>query len=57
MRDQINNYLLQNVYIDLPTKLSDRQAERVLKRRKMDLMMRGMPEDQVEARSTSFAAA
>ncbi|HEX4054454.1 MAG TPA: trigger factor [Tepidisphaeraceae bacterium] len=50
MRDQINNYLLQNVYIDLPTKLSDRQAERVLKRRKMDLMMRGLPEDQVEAK-------
>ena len=30
MRDQINNYLLQNVYIDLPSKLSDRQADRIL---------------------------
>ena len=50
MRDQINNYLLQNVYIDLPTKLSDRQAERVLKRRRLELLMRGLPEDQVDAK-------
>jgi trigger factor len=50
MRDQINNYLLQNVYIDLPTKLSDRQADRVLKRRRLELLMRGLPEDQVDAK-------
>jgi trigger factor len=50
MRDQINNYLLQNVYIDLPSKLSDRQADRVLQRRRIELLMRGLPEDQVDAR-------
>lgn len=50
MRDQINNYLLQNVFMDLPTKLSDRQADRVLKRRRIELLMRGMPEDQADAR-------
>jgi trigger factor len=49
MRDQINNYLLQNVYIDLPSKLSDRQADRVLQRRRIELLMRGIPEDQVDS--------
>jgi trigger factor len=49
MRDQINNYLLQNVYIDLPSKLSDKQADRVLQRRRIELLMRGMPEDQADA--------
>jgi len=46
MRDQVSNYLLQNVYIDLPSKLSDRQADRVLQRRRIELLMRGVPEDQ-----------
>jgi trigger factor len=49
MRDQINNYLLQNTYIDLPSKLSDKQGDRVLKRRRIELLMRGMPEDQADA--------
>jgi len=49
MRNQINNYLLQNVHIDLPSKLSDRQADRVIGRRAVDLMMRGLPPEQVEA--------
>ncbi|MGD0464492.1 MAG: trigger factor [Tepidisphaeraceae bacterium] len=49
MRDQINNFLLQNVYIDLPSKLSDKQADRVLKRRRIELLMRGVPQDQVDA--------
>jgi trigger factor len=50
MRDQINNYLLQNVFIDLPSKLSDRQADRVLQRRRIEMLMRGLPEDQADAR-------
>ena len=49
MREQVNKYLLDNVQIELPTKLSDRQADRVINRRAMDLMMRGMPQHQVEA--------
>lgn len=56
MRDQVNNYLLQNIFIDLPSKLSDRQADRVLQRRKVELMMRGLPEDQVEARIDELRA-
>jgi len=49
MRDQVNNYLLQNIQFDLPNKLSDRQAERTVQRRRVDLMMRGMSEEQVAA--------
>ena len=49
MREQVNNYLLENVQLDLPAKMSDRQADRVVSRRAVDLMMRGMPQQQVEA--------
>jgi trigger factor len=50
MREQVNNYLLQNVHFELPSKLSDRQADRVLQRRRIELLVRGLPEDQVDAR-------
>jgi trigger factor len=46
-REQVNKYLLDNVQFDLPAKLSGRQADRVVQRRAMDLMMRGMPQEQV----------
>jgi trigger factor len=49
MRDQVNKYLLENVNIELPAKLSDRQADRVVSRRSVDLMMRGVPREEVEA--------
>lgn len=49
MREQVNNFLLENVQLDLPAKLSDRQVDRVISRRAVDLMMRGMPQHQVEA--------
>ena len=49
MREQVNKYLLDNTQIDLPTKLSDNQADRVVNRRAMDLMMRGLPREQIEA--------
>jgi trigger factor len=49
MREQVNQFLLNNVQLELPNKLSDRQADRVVSRRAMDLMMRGIPREQVEA--------
>lgn len=49
MREQVNNFLLENVQLDLPAKMSDRQVDRVISRRAVDLMMRGMPQHQVEA--------
>src|SRR5205823_13890856 len=49
MREQVNQYLLNHVNMDLPAKLSDKQVDRVVGRRAVDLMMRGVPRDQVEA--------
>ena len=49
MREQVNRYLLDNTQVELPTKLSDKQTDRIISRRAVDLMMRGMPRDQVEA--------
>jgi trigger factor len=49
MREQVNKYLLDNTTVDLPTKLSDRQADRIVNRRAVDLMMRGMPREQIDA--------
>src|SRR5688500_751734 len=49
MREQVNRHLLENVQIELPSKLSDRQVERVINRRAVDLMMRGVPREQVAA--------
>ncbi|HEY8751293.1 MAG TPA: trigger factor [Tepidisphaeraceae bacterium] len=49
MREQVNQYLLDNTQIELPAKLSDKQTDRIISRRAVDLMMRGMPRDQIEA--------
>lgn len=49
MRDQVHKHLLENVSVELPTKLSDRQADRVVSRRATDLLMRGLPREQIEA--------
>lgn len=49
MREQVHKHLLENVSVELPTKLSDRQADRVVNRRAMDLLMRGMAREQIEA--------
>ena len=48
MREQVNKFLIENTQIDLPTKLSERQASRVVNRRAVDLMMKGMPREQIE---------
>jgi trigger factor len=49
MREQVNQYLLANTQVDLPAKLSDKQTDRLANRRAIDMMMRGVPRDQVEA--------
>jgi len=48
-RQQVNDYLVANTTFDLPAKLSDKQADRVVQRRAIDLMQRGMPREQIEA--------
>jgi trigger factor len=49
MREQVNKHLLENVQIELPTKLSQKQEQRIIQRRAMDLMMRGIPREQIGA--------
>src|SRR5688500_6639745 len=49
MREQVNKHLLDSVHMDLPSKLSDRQEQRIVQRRAMDLMMRGVPKEQLQA--------
>src|SRR4051812_1613567 len=49
MREQVNKHLLDTIQIDLPTKLSDRQEQRIVQRRAMDLMTRGVPQEQLVA--------
>jgi trigger factor len=49
LREQVHKYLLENTKIDIPSRLSDRQAQRVVNRRAVDLMMRGMPEEAIRA--------
>ena len=48
-REQVHGYLLEGTQIELPAKMSDRQTDRVVQRRAMNLMMRGMPQDQIGA--------
>lgn len=49
MREQVNRYLLDNINMELPTKLSDRQEQRIVQRRAMDLMTRGVQREQLQA--------
>jgi trigger factor len=49
MRNQVRQHLLTQVHFDLPAKLSERQADRVINRRAVDLLMRGVPREQIEA--------
>ncbi len=49
MREQVNRFLLANTEISLPTKLSAKQIDRVVNRRALDLMQRGIPREQLEA--------
>jgi trigger factor len=46
-RKQVSEYLVANTKIELPAKLSAKQAERVVQRRAMDLLQRGMPREQI----------
>src|SRR5688572_7128933 len=49
MREQVNKHLLEHVQIELPAKLSEKQEQRIVQRRAMDLMMRGVPREQIGA--------
>jgi trigger factor len=48
MRRQIIEQLMSQVDVKLPTKLSDRQTDRVVNRRAVDLLMKGIPRERIE---------
>lgn len=47
MRDQVAKALLEATTFDLPEKLSKNQEARIVQRRAMDLIQRGVPEEQI----------
>ena len=49
LREQVSKHLTDSIHFDLPAKLSSKQADRVVNRRAMDLMMRGLSREQIEA--------
>lgn len=57
MRRQIADHLLSSVKMELPTKMSERQAARNLERRRLELMYRGFPPMQVEQQIAEMRAA
>jgi trigger factor len=57
MNQQVAKLLLDQVNIELPPKLSSRQAGRILQRRAMDLMYRGVSQQDVEQHLAELRAA
>ena len=47
-REQVSKYLLDNTFFELPARLSHKQVDRVMQRKMIDLLMRGVPQEQVE---------
>lgn len=48
MRDQVGQYLLEHATFDLPAGLAERHTDRILSRRYVDLMYRGVPREEIE---------
>ena len=57
MRDQVCKCLLDNTKFDLPEAAAKRYAARVLQRRYVDLLYRGVPREQIDERLTELQAA
>jgi trigger factor len=57
MREQVAAHLLSSVQIELPARLSERQATRMAGRRAVELMMRGMTREQVMSNFQALKAA
>jgi trigger factor len=49
LREQVQKHLVDNIQFELPAKLSAKQADRVINRRAVDLMQRGLPLEQIQA--------
>jgi trigger factor len=57
MREQVSAFLLEQVQVELPARLSERQATRMAGRRAVELMMRGMTREQVMGNFQALKAA
>jgi trigger factor len=57
MREQVTAFLLEQVQVELPARLSERQATRMAGRRAVELMMRGMTREQVMGNFQALKAA
>jgi trigger factor len=55
-REQVSKYLMENTQFDLPAKLSAKQVDRVVQRKAIDLLMRGIPREQVDAQIEQLRA-
>lgn len=56
MHNQVRAYLQKNIEMTLPTKLTSRQESRIVNRRANELMMRGMPVQQIQANVDKLTA-
>jgi trigger factor len=57
MRDQVCAHLLENASFDVPEGVASRHAARLLARRYVDLMLRGVPREQIEQNMEQLEAA
>ncbi len=57
MRDQISEYLLDNIEFDLPEGVVSRYTVTVLRRRYVDLLYRGVPREKIDENLTQLQAA
>ena len=57
MHEQVCQYLLGSVTFDLPQGAAGRYAEGVLQRQAVNLLMRGVPREQIESRMTELRSA
>jgi len=56
MRQQVDEYLVTNTDFELPEGVAKRHAARLLQRRYVELLQRGMPQEQVEEQMTQMQA-
>ncbi len=56
MRGQIGKYLTEKTEMELPTGMSQRQIDRVVARRKVELLQAGMPEAEVDKHTDELRA-
>jgi len=49
LREQVSKHLIDSIHFELPSKLSTKQADRVVQRRAIELLQRGLSREQIEA--------